>query len=140
MYVLNNSCIWADCLRLGSSAVIGWKIRNILSDKFLTWISSMNFALKDFLSGWALIISFQILTLCIPSPWFFKISIFSCKKGRFSYILQDFLFGIGIWILVVEHLGPSHHASRVRRNIQLKKAKNIQCTYGIDQIWPVGNF
>ena len=38
------------------------------------------------------------------------LSHFFRKKLRFSYILQDFLFGIGIWIWVVESLRSSHHA------------------------------
>ena len=34
-------------------------------------------------------------------------------KGLFSYILQDFLLGIGIWFWAVENLG-SHHMSVFR--------------------------
>ena len=44
---------------------------------------------------------------------FTLLSHFSCKKLRFSYILQDFLFGIGIWIWAAENLRSSHHASVV---------------------------
>jgi hypothetical protein len=40
--------------------------------------------------------------------------LFFCKKLRFSYILQDFLFGIGIWFWVVDDLGSSHQVSVVR--------------------------
>ena len=44
---------------------------------------------------------------------FALLSHFFCKRLRFSYILQDFLFGIGIWIWAVEKLRSSHHASVV---------------------------
>ena len=39
--------------------------------------------------------------------------IFYCKKLRFSYVLQNFLFEITIWSWAVENLGSSHHASIV---------------------------
>ena len=59
---------------------------------------------------------------------FALLSHFSCKKLRFSYILQDFLFGIGIWIWAVEILRSSHYASIVRA---LKKkeqtGEELQC-------------
>ena len=47
---------------------------------------------------------YGILGTAIPSPWFLQ-------KAR---ILQDFPFGIGLWIWAVENLRSSHHASVVR--------------------------
>ena len=47
---------------------------------------------------------YGILGSAIPSPWFLQ-------KAR---ILQDFPFGIGLWIWAVENLRSSHHASVVR--------------------------
>ena len=61
------------------------------------------------------VLSVQILSLCIPSPMILHYSaIFFCQKLIFSYILPDFLFGIRIWIWFVENLRISHHASIVR--------------------------
>ena len=40
---------------------------------------------------------------------------------RFSYILQDFLFGIGIWIWALDNLGSSHHVSVVRGTRHMDK-------------------
>jgi hypothetical protein len=54
-------------------------------------------------------------------------AIFFCKKLRFSYILQVFLFGIGIRFWAVENLGSSHHASVVRARNLTRELKN-QCT------------
>ena len=45
---------------------------------------------------------------------FALLSQFFCKKLKSSYILQDFLFGIGIWFWAVENLESSHHVSAVR--------------------------
>ena len=75
MYVLNNTFFGVYWLRLESFTVIGWKIRNIFPDRFLISILCLNFPLKASLSEWALVISFQILTLCISisSPWFCKV-------------------------------------------------------------------
>ena len=56
-------------------------------------------------------LSAQILSLCICN--FELLSHFFCKKLGFSYILQDFLFGIGIWIWAVENLRSIHHVSAV---------------------------
>ena len=54
------------------------------------------------------VISAQILSLSIHD--FALLSHFFWKKLRFSYILQDFLFGSGVWIWAVENLRSSHHA------------------------------
>ena len=53
----------------------------------------------------------NFVTVHIPSPWFCITQPFFLQKAK---ILQDFLFGIGIWIWVVENLRISHHASIVR--------------------------
>ena len=47
---------------------------------------------------------------------FFKYPKYFGQLGRFSYILQGLLFGIGIWIWIrtVENLRPRHHAFIVR--------------------------
>ena len=42
------------------------------------------------------------------------LSHFFCKKLRFSYILEDFLFGFGIQFWAIENLRSSHYASEVR--------------------------
>ena len=55
--------------------------------------------------------SAQILSLCLIRDFAL---FFFCKQLIFSYILQDFLFGIGIWFWAVENLGSSHHMSVVR--------------------------
>ena len=34
-------------------------------------------------------------------------------SGTLEYILQDFLFGIGIWLWAVENLESNHHVSVV---------------------------
>ena len=49
---------------------------------------------------------FQIHKMFLPIG-----QILVCKKLRFSYILQKFLFEIWIWFWAVENLGSSHHAS-----------------------------
>ena len=46
---------------------------------------------------------------------------FFCKKLWYSYIPQDFLFGIGIGIWAVENLRSSHHASVVRESTVAKR-------------------
>ena len=46
------------------------------------------------------------------------------KTQSITYILQDFLFRIGIWIWAVENLGSSHHASVVRG---LDRASFYEC-------------
>ena len=38
-----------------------------------------------------------------------------------EYILQDFLFGIGIWLWAVENLGSNHHVSVVHGIFDLSK-------------------
>ena len=63
------------------------------------------------------ILSIQILSLCIHSLWFYITRPFFCKKLRFSYTLQDFLFGIEIWFWDVENLGSSHHVSIVHGSL-----------------------
>ena len=50
--------------------------------------------------------------LALPSHFF-------CKELRFSYILQDFSFGIRIWFWAVENLGSNHHVSIVRADFDL---------------------
>ena len=55
---------------------------------------------------------------CVSPVRDFAFNHFFSKKLMFSYILQDFLFGIGIWIWAVENLGSSHHASVVRNLMQ----------------------
>ena len=45
---------------------------------------------------------------------FALLSYFFCKKLRSSWTLQDFLFGVWLWIWAVEILGSNHHASVVR--------------------------
>ena len=50
--------------------------------------------------------------LCSTIRDFALLSHCFCKKLRFSYILQNFLFGIWIW--AVENFRSSHHASLVR--------------------------
>jgi hypothetical protein len=56
---------------------------------------------------------------------FALLGLFFCKKLRFSYILEDFLFwvGIGIRFWAVENLGSSHHASVVREHTNEARVK-----------------
>ena len=53
----------------------------------------------------------------LSSPWL--LSHFFWKKRRCSYVLQDFLFGIGIWFWAVKNLESSHHVSVVRALLYL---------------------
>ena len=57
-------------------------------------------------------LSAQILSLCIIG--FALIVHLFYKKLSFSYILKEYIFGIGIWVLVVQNLGSSQHVSVVR--------------------------
>ena len=70
--------------------------------------------ISDVINGRSLVLSAQMLSLCIPSPWFCITQPFVLQKIRFSYILQYFLFGIGIWIWPVENWRSSHHTSVFR--------------------------
>ena len=61
------------------------------------------------------VVSAQILILYVSLVHGFALPrIFLCKMLRFSYILQDFLFVIGIWFWAVGHFGSNYHASVVR--------------------------
>ena len=74
------------------------------------------------------VLSAEILSLCIPSLWFF------ITKPFFLQIAKIFIpftgFGIGTWIWAVENLGSSHHVSVVCDNSYYETA--IYFTIGLD--------
>ena len=71
----------------------------------------------DFRKKFALPATYLTKSNCVSLVCDFALlSQFFCKKlssSNSSYILQYFLFGIGIWFWAVENLGSSYHVSTV---------------------------
>ena len=54
---------------------------------------------------------------------------FFCKKLRLSYILHNFIFGIGICFWAVENLESNHHVSVVCAHANCHRLKNTKSSY-----------
>ena len=99
---------------MGKTSFEYWKLREQNTGReLLAWldITGLVVCIKGILG------TVPIFSLRNPSQEPFKFMIlqsdFFYKKLRFSYILQDFPFGIAIWIWAVENLRSSHYASVV---------------------------
>ena len=59
---------------------------------------------------------------------FALISHFFYKEIRFLYILKEYLFGFGVWVLAVNNFGSRHHASVVRATLHIRHTWALVCS------------
>ena len=83
-----------------------------------TYLSRLGRSQRYFRVFWVVLCTCSNFVTCVilVSDFALLCHVF-CKKLRFSYIWQDFLFGIGIWIWAVENLRSSHHVSVAQWNV-----------------------